>query len=246
MACVRHYRLSAAALVLLVFAANARSADFIYATSSATAPPMTIYKGGVLEAGIQKDIGNALAGLLDSRVTFVDVPRRRLPDSINQGTVDIVCDLHPTWVQGKDWTWSGDLIDHEAIVVSLADKPMVSRIGELGGAHVGTIAGYLYPEFDAALGERFLRDDAPTDASNLHKLLARRFEFALTTRLSLDYLASRPGNSGKFNPATLRFSLFTTRCVLSPKSKISKKDFVAATATLKKSGAMEAILSKYR
>lgn len=104
--------------------------------------------------------------------------------------------------------------------------------------------GYSYPEVEAVLGDKLLRDDAPTVLHSLHKLVAGRSRYALVDQMTAEYFMRR------FPYAPLRidytFSKYKARCAFALTSKVRFADVDKAVGAMVDDGTIDAILARYR
>jgi len=137
------------------------------------------------------------------------------------GQADILCDLRPEWLEGKDWRWSEAIFNNRQIVVSRSDTPALKKIADLKELRTGTILGYRYAEVEQVLGAHFVRDDALSDDANLAKLLRNRFAYMLTNSLYYDYQRKTSPDREQLNPQVFQVMSFDTYCALPPHGKLA-------------------------
>ena len=110
---------------------------------------------------------------------------------------------------------------------------------------MGTIRGYVYPQFDK-LQPPIQRDDAANDAQNLEKLLHGRFDYIVTNRIYYDYQRKIHPERARLAPGALAIGDFDTYCALRPQAGISLESLNRAILSLKARGVLRSILEKYR
>ena len=233
-------------LALLLIGPSSHADELVFAVSTGSAMPMTDFRNGALAAGLLKDFGDALARELHKTPRYLPVPRKRVEAPLASGQADLLCDLRPEWLEGKDWRWTEAIFNNRQIVVSRRDTPAVKKIADLHELRTGTILGYRYAEIEQALGAHFVRDDALSDDANLAKLLRNRFSYMLTNSLYYDY--QRKTNPGRehLNPQVFQIMNFDTYCALPPHGKLDPASVDKAIQTLKKRGDIQSMLDQFR
>lgn len=234
------------ALCSLALALPAGGAELVFAVSTGSAMPMTRFQGEELTGGLLKDVGDALAQELHMQPRYLTLPRKRVESALADGTVDLLCDLRPEWLDSKRWQWSDTLFSNRMIVVARADTAPLGSLRELAGARTGTITGYRYPLLDHELGPQFVRDDTNSDDLNLRKLLRRRFDYMVTNSLYYEYQRRAHAERARLSRAVLTIEPFDTYCALPPAGKLRLPQVNRALLALRKNGKMQAILETYQ
>ncbi len=243
-----------AALTLLLHAPLVRAAEpaapvqpaqpLVFMAPANHAMPLADVRNGELRDGILKDLGEAIAARLGRPAQFVVIPSRRVNTSLARGEVDALCYVSPGWLDAGPLHWSRPLFDSVAIVAARAGTPALGQLADLRGERIGTVAGYRYRELDEALGPGWLRDDAPSMASNLAKLAAGRVRHAMTDQLSLAYAMKRSPQASLV-PALTTLAL-PTHCAFSPARHLPLAAIDRAMDALVADGTVERILARYR
>lgn len=115
------------------------------------------------------------------------LPRVRLQQAVERGELDgIVIGMMPAWfddLEERKYLWTAPFYDDGFMLVSPRERPVHrEHPGLQGGTRIGTTFGYVYPGLAAWLERhRLQRDDAPSEAVNLEKLLKGRFAAAVLT-----------------------------------------------------------------
>jgi polar amino acid transport system substrate-binding protein len=73
------------------------------------------------------------------------------------------------------------------VVLTVRSAPAPTSLKDLAGQPIGTINGFAYPELDRVLGPSFVRDDAPSAATNLAKLAIGRMQHAIVNERFIAY-----------------------------------------------------------
>ncbi len=236
-----------ASLLMLCCSADAAGvaarAELVLVAPSNHPMPMAEFAGGQLRAGILKDVGDLLAARLGRNVRFVVVPGRRVSLTLAQGKADGVCMVKPGWIEG-DFHWSRAFIPTGGTVLARTDAPFVSRLTDLRGKPVGTVAGYRYTMMEAALGRDFVRDDAPSSEHNLLKLLAGRTQYAVMELSSAAYQVKHDATRTLRQDLTYEHGL--AHCAFSKASSIPFADIRQAIDTMIAGRSVDRIMDRYR
>ena len=238
--------------LLLPFALTAlpalpvRAVDLVFGVSTGSAMPMTQFTEGKLSGGLLKDFGDALARELRMSPRYLSLPRKRVEHALAAGQTDLLCDLRPEWLDGKQWLWSDTVFTNKLIVASRTDTVPLARLDTLADERVGTILGYRFPEIETALGTHFMRDEAGSDDVNLAKLLRGRFHYLLANSLYYDYQRTVHPERERLNRRAYELLGFDTFCALPPEGKVRLDQVNRAIAVLRKRGDMQTIMDRYR
>jgi polar amino acid transport system substrate-binding protein len=233
-------------LTLMSVVLPAHSERITFAVSAGSAMPMTEFHHETLTAGLLKDVGDALARELQREPVYLVLPRKRVEAALLSGQADLLCDLRPEWLDGKQWKWTEAVFSNHMIIVSRSDTQPLARLSQLSGARVGTVLGYRYPELEKRLASAFERDDAATDELNTSKLLNGRFSYMMSNSLFYDYQRKVHPKGGQLNRSVFTIRQFDTYCALPPNGKLDLDKVNRAILTLRKRGDMQAILERYR
>ncbi|HEU4777834.1 MAG TPA: transporter substrate-binding domain-containing protein [Telluria sp.] len=235
-------------LLLLLLAAllPARAERITFAVSMGSAMPMTEFQHETLTAGLLKDMGDALARELQMEPVYRVLPRKRVEAALLSGQADLLCDLRPEWLDGKQWVWTEPVFSNKMTIVSRADTAPLERLSQLTGQRVGTVLGYRYPEMEKRLGTAFERDDAITDEQNTSKLLSGRFRYMMSNSLYYDYQRKVHPSGALLNRTVFTVRQFDTYCALAPAGRLDPDKVNRAILALRKRGDMQAIYERYR
>lgn len=224
----------------------ARAADLVFGVSTGSAMPMTQFTEGKLTGGLLKDFGDALARELHMTPRYLNLPRKRVEETLATGKADLLCDLRPEWLDGKHWLWSDMVFSNKLIVASRVDTLPLPQLAALADQRVGTILGYRYPEIETVLGNHFLRDEAGSDDVNLTKLLRGRFQYLLANSLYYDFQRKVHPERARLNGTSYELLGFDTYCAMPPDGKVRLEQVNRAIAALRKRGEMQTIMDRYR
>lgn len=236
-------RLFAIALLFACLRSAAQPGELVLLAPANLPMPMADVADGALRGGIIKDVGDLLAAKLGRKVVYLVVPGRRVPLMLAQGKADGVCMVKPGWIDGS-FNWTAEIIPTGGVVLARADAPVISRLSELRGVKVGTVAGYRYRTIQTLLGADFQRDDAPSGEHNLRKLLAGRTQYAL---MELTSAAWQLRNDRAHNlRMDIRYETDMARCAFSQASSIPFAEVSRAVDDMAAERVVQKMLAQYR
>ncbi|MGM9482880.1 substrate-binding periplasmic protein [Roseateles sp. NT4] len=207
--------------------------------------PQALFKDGRPVDGLQVLITQEIGQRLGRPVRFRLVPRRRLAQLLDQGQeADLACNYIPGWLPGP-LQWSRPYLDDADLLITAARRPAPAQLQDVTGQRIGTVAGFLYPEAETALGSGFVRDDAPNVITNLRKLASGRMDHALVGRVTFDYLQRRGELPLELHPP-LVIARLRTACALSPRSSVSLAQLDATIAAMQADGSLARIVERFR
>lgn len=233
-------------LLLLLSAGVCRAEELVFAVSSGSAMPMTAFSGPTLKGGLLKDVGDALAATLQLAPRYVVVPRKRVEEMLQSGKADMLCDLRPEWLDGRNYLWSSAILSNDMVVAMRTDSQIVLALGALRGVKLGTVLGYRYPEVEAQLGRDFVRDNAVSDDINLAKLAAHRFDYILTNSLYLGYARYMHPSREQLSPVSLKIMSFDTYCAIKRDGKLNLAQLNRPIDALHRHGTLKRMVARYR
>lgn len=212
---------------------------------SAVQLPQARLRAGRVIGGLQHDLALELGRRLRREVRFRALPRRRVAPALVSGDqADLICNYLPAWLPGP-LQWSRPFLDDGELLVTARRGPAPARLQDVADRRIGTIAGFAYPQVQALLGSRFLRDDGPSLESTLRKLAAGRIDHALVGRTSFDYLQRR-GEVGVALHPPLVIARWRTACALSPQAPVGLAELEGALTAMQADGSLERIAAGYR
>ena len=207
--------------------------------------PQAQFKDGQAVDGLQVNLATEIGQRLGRTVRFRQVPRRRVAQILREGQeADLICSYLPAWLPGP-LRWSRPFLEDADMLITAARRAAPAQLQDVSGQLIGTVAGFHYPEVEAALGTGFLRDDAPNLLANLRKLALGRIDHAIVGRISFEYLRRRGDVPLELHPP-LVLTRQRTACALSPRSSVTLPQLDAALTAMQADGTLTRILASYR
>ena len=233
-------------LLLLMLAASPARAkgDITFLVDTGTEMPMARFKGWQLAGGIHYDIGHALAKATGRQAKFITLPRQRMVSALESGSADLICGYIPQWLNGR-FDWSRPFLPTVEVLLTSAASERPRKLSDVSGQAIGTVLGYKHPELERVLGAGFLRDDGPTTEASLRKLSVGRMRHAVTSEYIYHYRLKLQDPPMAVHPPLL-VKGYMTQCAVSPKGHVTVAQVNAGIAEMLRTGAVEAIVAKYR
>ena len=235
--------LLSALLVTLTAAVHAAPGELVMLAPLEQAMPIVRFSNGVLDGGILKDVGDALAQRLGRRAVYLSVDVAGVAPALGSGRADALCYVMPFWIDG-DYDWTMPLLPDTEMVVASADAPRLRSLKDLMDQPVGTVTGYRYPRVEQVLGKRFTRVDSASMEANVQQMIAGKAQYTMAGENTLFYL-QRVHPQLKLRP-DLMFSSFKAQCAFSHKSQVPFADANRAIDAMLKDGVIDQILARYR
>lgn len=223
--------------------AAAQADDLVVLVATSVDMPMADIRDGKLHGGVHLDLGKALANRLRRELVIEVLPRKRLAQALESGRADVLCTYQPGWLEGQH-AWTQPFFPQSELLVSAATVPRPLTVGAVRGQQVGTVLGFAYPEMEQALGDGFVRSDAPSALANLTKFRLGRIQHIIIDKAFYDYQVRLGMKVDAHPPLVIKHQL--TRCAVSLRSKVTLAEVDAAILQLMRDGAINKILSNYR
>jgi polar amino acid transport system substrate-binding protein len=238
--------------VLLACSGSANAAELRFVLDHSISAPLVIAERQAdlpgAKGGILVDLESAIARELGYDAVFQSIPRKRVEEVLQSGSMHVLCHTRPVWLKEPDkLQWSGGFLTTANLLVKSKAGQKLRGLQDLTRGKVGTVLGYLYPELQSQFQSGLLtRDDAENEVTNLARFMTNRVDYFISEQLFLDYqLLKKPALTAAVSNRLVA-DKFETRCAMSKLAPVSVTQFDAAVANLKKRGEWDAILAAYR
>lgn len=197
-----------------------------------------------VERGILKELGEAIAGEMKLKVTWILLPKNRVAPSLLSGDIDLICHLHEIWqskIKNDVW-WTQELYPSTNVIVYIGKKS-VQKMKDLRGERVGTVVNFIYHDLETEFtAKRITREDGTNNQSNIQKLIHGRLDYIVMSDLEFDYFNRI---YPELKESDLKMDGLRTKCALSKKSKYTLDQVNHAIDAVKKNGTYQKILKTY-
>lgn len=225
----------------------AASATLRFSAVDSWAMPLAEFKDNRLVGGIIHDLIQGLAQRLDMPAEIQVLPRNRVELALKQGEIDVRCYISPKWIDNsEEYLWSVPFIRQRDLIVARQGSEGISGPDALSGQSIGTVLGYTYPrlqqQFDRGAVQR---DDARNQELVLQKLLAGRYQYALSNELALAWFnRDLPDSDQLIGVATLDEE--PVSCLVRNDPDLPAQRILHTLLQMKESGEIDDILTRYR
>ncbi|MGV6393964.1 substrate-binding periplasmic protein [Pseudomonas caspiana] len=180
-------------IVLLLLSQTSAAAEppLRFSVSESWSMPLIQLDEGEPTAGILFDIMKSLARQLGLRAEYHVLPRLRVQAALERGEVDIRCYAAQAWVPNLsgDYSWSLPILYQRDLLIASAATAAGPYPRQFDSETVGTVLGYNYPELQHLFNNhQLVREDARNQEQTLRKLVAGRYNYAVSSELALDWV----------------------------------------------------------
>jgi polar amino acid transport system substrate-binding protein len=114
------------------------------------------------------------------------------------------------------------------------------------GETIGTVLGFTYPSLDTLFTSgQLIRDDARTQELALAKLQAKRYDYAISNELMLQWYNRQQPGEEKLQPL-LEVANDIVACIVRDEPDVPTMRLLRALVQMKQAGEFDAILARYR
>jgi ABC-type amino acid transport substrate-binding protein len=243
---------AAVATVVAVTTAQAADSTLRIGVSDSDAPPIVILGKGPnkgMISGLSKDLGDALARVLNMRPDYQVLSRNRVESAIETNKVDIVCNANPKWYgNAARLGWTREFYPQIERLISLKTEPDITEVNQLKGKRIGTILGYHYAPLDPLWQAKQASRVNETRIDLLMRAVQVKItDVAVDSELEFSAWAkTNPHEARALKVHPIVLTSLPTMCAVAPKANVSVKQLDQAIERLEKSGQIKAILARYQ
>jgi len=219
-----------------------------YSAVSSWNMPYGRFDGEQLVEGIMYDIALAIEKRLQTPVTFVVLPRKRVDGAAISGDIDLRCYASPQWVEKPDqYVWSGRLFEVTDVIFGTETTQSPADLNAIpSGAIVSAVLGYGYPVLEPLfLSGKLKREDTVDQEKVNLKLTAGRTPYGVSETMALNWY-QRLTPAHRHSAWRLVVSRHDFQCGIPKKGNIPASKILNVLESMKKSNQFEDILRKYR
>jgi polar amino acid transport system substrate-binding protein len=234
------------ALILCSFSASAEERPLRFSVSESWAMPMIHIENGRATAGILFDLQQRLAEKVGRRAEMLVRPRLRIQQMLVRGEIDVRCYVNPAWLSEShhQYIWSVPFMVQRDLLVGRSQQQV--QLNQMPGETIGTVLGFTYPSLDTLFTSgQLIRDDARTQELALAKLQAKRYDYAISNELMLQWYNRQQPGEGKLQPL-LEVANDIVACIVRDEPDVPTMRLLRALVQMKQAGEFDAILARYR
>jgi polar amino acid transport system substrate-binding protein len=233
-------------LILLSLGASAEERPLRFSVSESWAMPMIQIEHGQATGGILFDLQQRLAEKVGRRAEMLVRPRLRIEHMLVRGEIDVRCYVNPAWLSEShhQYIWSVPYMVQRDLLVG-RDKQQL-KMSLIHGETIGTVLGFAYPKLEPLFASGQLRrDDARTQELALDKLKAKRYDYAISNELTLQWFNRQQPAGHKLQPLQ-EIAADLVACIVRDEPDVPTMPLLRALVQMKQAGEFETILARYR
>jgi polar amino acid transport system substrate-binding protein len=234
------------ALILLSLGATAEERPLRFSVSESWAMPMIQIEHGQATGGILFDLQQRLAEKVGRRAELLVRPRLRVQQMLVRGEIDVRGYVNPAWLSEShhQYIWSVPFMVQRDLLVGRSQQQM--QVGQIQGETIGTVLGFTYPKLDPLFASGHLRrEDARTQELALDKLKAKRYDYAISNELTLQWFNRQQPAGPKLQPLE-EVAAEIVACIVRDEPDVPTMRLLRALVQMKQAGEFETILARYR
>ena len=234
------------ALILLSLGTSAEERPLRFSVSESWAMPMIHIEHGQATGGVLYDLQQRLAEKVGRRAEMLVRPRLRIQQMLERGEIDVRCYVNPAWLSEShhQYIWSVPFMVQRDLLVGRSQQQV--QLSRMQGETIGTVLGFTYPGLDPLFASGQLqRDDARTQELALAKLQARRYDYAISNELTLQWFNRQQPAGDKLQPLQ-EVAADLVACIVRDEPDVPTMALLRALVQMKQAGEFEQILARYR
>jgi polar amino acid transport system substrate-binding protein len=239
-------RCTSLALILLSLGTSAEERPLRFSVSESWAMPMIHIEHGQATGGVLYDLQQRLAEKVGRRAEMLVRPRLRIQQMLERGEIDVRCYVNPAWLSEShhQYIWSVPFMVQRDLLVGRSQQQV--QVNRMQGETIGTVLGFTYPGLDPLFASGQLqRDDARTQELALAKLQARRYDYAISNELTLQWFNRQQPAGDKLQPLQ-EVAADLVACIVRDEPDVPTMALLRALVQMKQAGEFEQILARYR
>jgi len=235
--------------VLLLFSQVSAAAEppLRFSVADSWSMPLIQLDEGEPTAGILFDIMQSLTRQLGLRAEYHVLPRLRVQAALERGEVDIRGYAAQAWVPNLsgDYFWSLPILYQRDLLIASAETAAGPYPSQFENETVGTVLGYNYPELQHLFNNhQLVREDARSQEQTLRKLVAGRYNYAVSSELALDWV-------NRDLPAVQRMKVISlvseqpAGCIIRNDPGLPTQKILRTLVRMRVSGEIQQIIDRY-
>ena len=233
------------ALWMMTTASLAAPAPLRFSVSDSWAMPMVQLENGRPTQGILYDVMLSLATQVGHPAQFHVLARARISAAMGRGDIDVRCYVTQAWVDNLsgDYLWSLPLVMQRNVLVSAQNQPV--QVLKLAPQPIGTVLNYRYAALDPLFANgQLTRDDAHSEELVLHKLVAGRFNYAVSNEWIVDRFNQKMPISQRLHKVAL-IDEQNLGCIVRNDPDVPAQKILRTLLRMKMSGEIDDIIKLY-
>jgi ABC-type amino acid transport substrate-binding protein len=188
---MRRSQIVLSALLMLTQPSGAAERPLRFSVAESWSMPLIQLEDYQPTSGILFDIMQSLSRQVGRQPEYHVLPRLRVQAALERGEVDIRCYAAQAWVPhlSGDYFWSLPILYQRDLLIASAETAAGPYPSQFDNETIGTVLGYNYPDLQYLFdNHQLVREDARNQEQTLRKLVAGRYNYAVSSQLVLDWL----------------------------------------------------------
>lgn len=233
------------ALWMIATASLAAPAPLRFSVSDSWAMPLIQVEDGRAAQGILYDLLVSLATQVGRPAEFHVLARARIAAAMEHGDIDVRCYVTQAWFNNLsgDYIWSIPLMVQRNVLVSTHAQPV--QVSRLAPQTIGTALNYRYTSLDPLFASgQLTRDDARSEEQVLYKLIAGRFQYAVSNEWIFDRFNQRLPTGRRLHKVAV-INEESLGCIVRNDPNIQPQRILRTLLRMKMSGEIDDIIQRY-
>lgn len=234
-------------LLLISQPSGADQAPLRFSVAESWSMPLVQLEDHQPTAGILFDIMQSLARQVGLRPEYHVLPRLRVQAALERGEVDIRCYAAMAWVPhlSGDYLWSLPILYQRDLLIASAETAAGPYPRQFDNETVGTVLGYNYPDLQHLFDDhQWVREDARSQEQALRKLVAGRYNYAVSSQLVMDWV-NRDLPAGQRVKVISLVSEQAAGCILRNDPNLPTQQILRTLVRMRVSGEIQRIIDRY-
>ncbi|MGN2429778.1 substrate-binding periplasmic protein [Pseudomonas syringae] len=239
--------IAAVLLWLCACTGNAAQPPLRFAVNEGWTMPMIQIVNYQPRSGILFDIMQSIAHHVGLEAEYHIMPRTRIQQALERGEVDMYCYSAQAWYPdlSGDYLWSAPILYQRDWLVASAETAAGPYPEQFDNETVGTVLGYNYPALQHLFdNHQLVREDARTQTQTLGKLMAGRYNYAVTSELILDWVNKSLPTGKRLKPISL-VSEQPAACMIRNEANLPVGRILRTLVQMQQSGELQQIINHY-
>jgi ABC-type amino acid transport substrate-binding protein len=244
---MRRSQIILSALLLLPLSGLAAEPPLRFSVAESWSMPLVELEDYQPTSGILFDIMQSLARQVGREAEYHVLPRLRVQAALERGEVDIRCYAAQAWVPNLsgDYFWSLPILYQRDMLIASAETAAGPYPGQFDNETIGTVLGYNYPDLQYLFdNHQLVREDARNQEQTLRKLVAGRYNYAVSSQLVLDWVNRDLATSKQLKAISL-IGEQPAGCIVRNDPRLPTQKILRTLVRMRVSGEIQQIIDRY-
>jgi ABC-type amino acid transport substrate-binding protein len=244
---MRKSQIALSALLLLTQPSGAAEPVLRFSVAESWSMPLIQLDDHQPTSGILFDIMQSLSRQVGREAEYHVLPRLRVQAALERGEVDIRCYAAQAWVPhlSGDYFWSLPILYQRDLLIASAETAAGPYPNQFDNETIGTVLGYNYPDLQHLFDtHQLVREDARNQEQTLRKLVAGRYNYAVSSQLVLDWVNLDLPDSQRLKAISL-IGEQPAGCIVRNDPGLPTQKILRTLVRMRVSGEIQQIINRY-